>query len=271
MPKANKRARKQAVTVETIAQTIANETGETVETSSGSILPETDTSTDMLGAIVNDATDETATESDAAVIADDENRADASDLVSDEQPTVNAEPAAPSKADNRRLARSVAASAVAAFYHGKSLPFKSSADLFKPLNFDNAKSATERQAALLLALYTYGADNIAADGTFIRGNFRVPASLVFDAETMRKLGLAADETISAQPESGCLGNMLNRCVYYVSGPTSGREQRNTVLRIDHAKARAEIQAHFRDSGASIVDAHLAALAAATASESETAS
>jgi hypothetical protein len=146
------------------------------------------------------------------------------------------------QSDARRLARSVAASAVGAFYTGASKPFKAASDRFADLNPSNAKAPSVRQAALMLALITYGSGNLRADGTFTRGAFIVPAKLI---NPNAKPG----DTVRAQPESGCLGNMLGRTVDYVSGPRSGREQSAAVFKLRIKPALAEIQAAFGDKTA----------------------
>lgn len=161
----------------------------------------------------------------------------------------NAKPAKPTaearakqqadESDARRLARSVASAAVAQFYSGISKPFKASSDRFADLNPSNAKAPSVRQAGLLLALITYGAGNMRADGSFVRGGFIVPAKLI---NPNAKPG----DTIRAQPESGCLGNMLGRAVDYVSGPRTGKQQAEAVFRLRPAVALAEIASAFGD-------------------------
>lgn len=158
----------------------------------------------------------------------------------------------------RVTAHFAAAKAVSEFYNGASKPFKASGDTFQPLNFGNAKPGptglgTPRQAALLLAMLTYSAGNIQPDGTFTRGHFRVPAHLVFDSAELSKRGLLATSMLAAQPESGCLGNMLARSVHFVTGPRSGAGQREQTLRIDFVKARAEIVAFFGDKHTAVLD------------------
>lgn len=168
------------------------------------------------------------------------------------KPTAAAREAARTAAnDSRSLARSVAAGAVSAFYPGTSKPFKAASDTFSPINRSNAKPGptgigTPRQAALLLALVTYGGDNLKPSGHFVRGGFRVPAKLV---NTNAKPG----DTILAQPESGCLGNCLGLTVAFVSGPTDGPSQRDAVYRIDFAAARKLIQATHGDKLAAAFD------------------
>lgn len=124
--------------------------------------------------------------------------------------------------DARREARKLAADAVATYYGGNSLPFKAAADRFSDLRLDKApKRATQRQAALLASMLLAG-DNIKRDGTFTRGAFELDGKRV-------------------QPETGALSDMLGRVVSYVSGPTSGAGQSDTVLRIDLKRAQAEIR------------------------------
>lgn len=159
------------------------------------------------------------------------------------KPTAEAREAAQRAAnDTRRLERQAASAAVGAYYSGPSRPFKSAHDRFADINPANGKSASTRQAALMLALITYGGGNMRSDGTFVRGAFTVPARLV---NPSAKPG----ETVRAQPESGCLGNMLGRACDLVSGPTSGREQSATVYRLRIKQALAEIQASFGDKTA----------------------
>lgn len=124
--------------------------------------------------------------------------------------------------DARREARKLAADAVSTYYAGASLPFKASADRFSDLRLDKTpKRATQRQAALLASMLLAG-DNIKRDGTFTRGAFELDGKRV-------------------QPETGALSDMLGRVVSYVSGPTSGAGQSDTVLRIDLKRAQAEIR------------------------------
>lgn len=145
--------------------------------------------------------------------------------------------------DATREARKLAADAVKTYYGGNSLPFKAAADRFAPIRLDKpAKRATERQAALLASMLLAG-DNIKRDGTFTRGAF------VIDGRNV-------------QPETGCLSDMLNRVITYVSGPTDGNGQRDAVYRIDLAKARAEITAHIGGALAKASLARIDALAPA---------
>lgn len=159
------------------------------------------------------------------------------------KPTSEAREAAQRQAnDDRRLARDAASAAVAEFYSGSSRPFKAASDRFSDINSNNGKSATARQAGLMLALITYGSGNLRADGTFTRGAFRVPATLV-NANAKR------GDTVLAQPESGCLGNMLGRTCDFVSGPTSGVGQATSVYKLRVEPALREIQATFGDKRA----------------------
>jgi hypothetical protein len=171
------------------------------------------------------------------------------------KPTAEAREAAQrAEADSRRLARQCAAQAVGEFYAGASKPFKAASDRFADINPSNGKSATPRQAALALALITHGSGNMRRDGTFTRGAFVVPARLV---NPSAKPG----DTIRAQPESGCLGNMLGRICDYVSGPRSGREQSAAVYRLRVDPAIAEIQAAFGDKPAQAARKLLSSFAA----------
>lgn len=166
------------------------------------------------------------------------------------KPTAEAREAAQRDAnDARRLARDVAAAAVSAFYSGASKPFKAASDRFADLNPNNAKSPSTRQAGLMLALITYGRGNIKPNGDFVRGGFIVPAKLI---NPNAKPG----ETVRAQPESGCLGNMLGRTVKHVSGPVTGKAQADAVFRLDAVRAIAEIQAAFGDKPANAAAAIL---------------
>lgn len=157
-------------------------------------------------------------------------------------------------ADAVHLARQCARAAVGEFYNGRSLPFKAASDRFADINPANGKAATQRQAALMLALITHGVGNMRRDGTFTRGAFVVPARLV---NPNAKPG----DTVRAQPESGCLGNMLGRTVDFVSGPRSGREQSAAVYRLRIEPALAEIQAAFGDKPAASARKLLASFAA----------
>lgn len=144
--------------------------------------------------------------------------------------------------DSRRLARDVAARAVAEFYAGPSKPFKAASDRFADLNPNNAKAPSVRQAGLLLALITYGRGNIKPTGQFVRGGFTVPAKLI-------NANAKPGDTVRAQPESGCLGNMLGRTVRHVSGPVTGKAQAEAIFGLDAQRAIAEIQAAFGDKQA----------------------
>jgi hypothetical protein len=151
--------------------------------------------------------------------------------------------AAAAKPDNsaRDAERQAASLAIAEFYAGRSLPFKSASDAFAALRLDKApKAATQRQAALLCVMLAADtAGNIKPNGEFTRGGFRIPARLI---NPQAKPG----DMLAVQPETGCLSDMLGRTVHYVSGPTSGKAQRETVLRVDLARAKAEISAHIGD-------------------------
>lgn len=150
------------------------------------------------------------------------------------------------KLDDMRLARTVAAGAIASYYSGTSLPFKAASDKFTPLNGASRQcKPSQRQAALLLALITYGAGNFKPDGSFVRGGFRVPAKLINP-----KLG---DAIISAQPESGCIGDMRDLCISYSDGSASP----DAVLKLNVPRSLTYIQAHFGDARANAAKAMLA--------------
>lgn len=153
---------------------------------------------------------------------------------------------------DRAIERAVAATAVATYYAGKSLPFKAASDTFRPLAV-NTKAATQRQAALFAAMLASDlAGNIKPDGTFTRGGFRLPARL-FNPKA------PADATVACQPESGCLSDANGRVISYVSGPLTGKAQREAIYRIDLAKAAAEISATLGDKLGKLALARIAAL------------
>jgi hypothetical protein len=145
--------------------------------------------------------------------------------------------AAPVAAPTTSIAdeRAAAAAAVSAFYtSGPSFPFKSASVKLSDINPNNAKAPSPRTAALVAAMLAYAGDNIKPNGEFVRGGFRVPATLI---NPSAKRG----ETLPAMPESGCLGNMLGRVVHHVSGPLGGKQARDGVYRIDFDAARIELQ------------------------------
>ena len=149
--------------------------------------------------------------------------------------------------DNARLARQAASGAVAAFYNGASRPFKSAGDAFSDINTSNAKPGptgigTQRQAALLIACILYGRGNFKPDASFVRGGFTVPANLVNPK-------LPASQTVSAQPESGALGNAIGLTVNFVSGPTTGKAQRDAVYSLNVANVYKLLLATFGDKQA----------------------
>lgn len=152
--------------------------------------------------------------------------------------------------------RAVAAAAVSAYYSNASLPFKSALDRFADLRLDKAaKRPSQRQAALLCVMLAYSDGNIGRNGEFKRGSFKLPATL-FNPKA-DKLAL-----VTCQPETGCLSDMLGRVVHYVSGPTSGKQQADTVLRIDFTAARREISEQIGGALAKQALAKLDALAPA---------
>lgn len=145
-----------------------------------------------------------------------------------------AEPALPGT--DTAIARMLAAKAVAAFYAGASLPFKSAHDLKRkaPINFALNRAPSARSAALLAAILTY-CDVQPGTLQFVRGSGAVPRKL---------LGLTErpDDTMPAGPESGGLSNCIPDRIEYVSGATAGAGCENAVLRINHAGALANLRA-----------------------------
>jgi hypothetical protein len=174
-----------------------------------------------------------------------------------DKPATETQAAKPAVADTRPIERAVAALAVAEYYTGKSLPFKSASDRFADLRTDKpAKAATTRQAALIAAMLAADTSgNIKPSGDFKRGGFMLPARL-FDAKA------PADKLVACQPETGCLSDMLGRAVTYISGPTSGKAQADTVLRLNLDIAATEISAQIGDKLAKPALARIAALKAA---------
>lgn len=158
----------------------------------------------------------------------------------------NVEPAAisaaplgmPSSANDAAIAKAAAARAVAAFYSGASLPFKSAYVLKakSAINFALHRAPTERSAGLLAAILTY-CDVQPGTLQFVRGSGRVPGSL------LGYTGPDAERLYPAGPESGGLSNMLGSRAHYVSGPIAGPGCENAVFRIDYSGARANMLAH----------------------------
>lgn len=161
------------------------------------------------------------------------------------KPTVEvAKPAAPVSAlSGVALERAAASAAIRAFYGldnpRASLPFKAGSHIkrLSALNLDLQTQPTARTGGLIACLLHYGAGNVAADGTFTRGGFTLPARLV-DPK------LPANETVSAGPESGCLGNCLGHSIVHVSGDLSGPNARDAKFRI-LARAVETIPASMR--------------------------
>lgn len=168
----------------------------------------------------------------------------------------------PDKLASRRAERAIAADFVADYYAGASLPFKSASDTFSPLNRNMQKQATKRQAALICAmLLADTSDNIKPDGTFKRGGFTVKAKLNDHGKLV--LSRAADATeMHLQPESGCLGDMLGRVCSFVSGPTSGAGQRDSIFKLNLPLASREISELIGGKIAGAAIKRLAALQAA---------
>jgi hypothetical protein len=168
----------------------------------------------------------------------------ASDAVTVPAPVATAKPKAPkaakpAPAEAKPVStyadeRQAAAIAVAEFYSGASLPFKSASARLSDLNPANTKKPSARTAALIAAMLAYAGDNIKPDGTFTRGGFRVPARLINPAA---KPG----DTLAAMPESGCIGNILGRVCFHVSGPIGGKQARDGIFRLDFDAATTELQ------------------------------
>lgn len=139
--------------------------------------------------------------------------------------------------NERATARLAAAKAVAAFYAGKSLPFKASVDLRRksPINHALTRDPSARTAGLIAAILTYC--DVQPDGSFVRGSGRVPGSL---------LGYTGDDAKrmhSAGAESGCLSNCMPDRIAYVSGATSGAGCENAVFMLNFAACEANLRAH----------------------------
>ena len=133
--------------------------------------------------------------------------------------------AQPSTLNDRALARAAAAKAVAAFYAGKSLPFKSAFDLKRKaaINFALNRDPSARSAALIAAIVTY-CDVQPGTLQFVRGSGRVPRKLIHPDYT-------GDDMLAAGPESGGLSNLMPDRVQYVSGALAGPGCENAVFRL----------------------------------------
>lgn len=146
--------------------------------------------------------------------------------------------AEPASLNDKALARAAAARAVAAFYSGRSLPFKSAADLKRksPINFALNRAPTERSAALIAAILTYC--NV-QPGTleFVRGSGAVPGRL------LGFTGPDAERIFNAGPESGGLSNCLPDRIAYINGPLAGAGAENAVFRLNYAACRANLLSH----------------------------
>lgn len=140
-------------------------------------------------------------------------------------------------ANDRALARAAAAKAVAAFYAGRSLPFKSAADLKRksPINFALNRDGSARSAALLATILTY-CDVQPGSLRFVRGSGRIPGKL------LGHTGPAAEQIYNAGPESGGLSNLIPDRIAYVSGPLAGAGCELAVFRINYAAARDNLRA-----------------------------
>lgn len=146
--------------------------------------------------------------------------------------------AEPVSLNDRALARALAAKAVAAFYSGASLPFKSAHDLRRKaaINFALRRDATQRSAALLAAILTY-CDVQPGTLHFMRGSGRVPGRL------LGYTGPDGERMHSAGPESGGLSNCMPDRIDYVSGALAGPGCENAIFRINYAGALANLRAH----------------------------
>lgn len=154
-------------------------------------------------------------------------------------PDVAATPATPAELTDHAKARLAAAKAVAAFYSGKSLPFKSAYDLPRKaaVRTDGSlnREPSARTAGLLAAILTY-CDVQPGSLNFVRASGHVPGRL------LGLTGPDADRFFSAGPESGCLGNLIPDRVTYVSGPDSGKQCGEAVYRINYDAALANLRA-----------------------------
>lgn len=149
----------------------------------------------------------------------------------------NAKPASAADLGERAQARLAAAKAVAAFYAGKSLPFKSAFDLKRkaPINPALTRDPSARTAGLIAAILTYC--DVAPNGSFVRGSGRVPGKL------LGFTGADATRLFNAGPESGCLSNCMPDRIAYVSGPLSGAGCENAIFQLNLAACRANMLAH----------------------------
>lgn len=160
-------------------------------------------------------------------------------IITSAQPPIASEPLASlsTVANDRALARAAAATAVAAFYAGKSLPFKSAHDLKRksPINFALNRDPSARSAALLAAILTY-CDVQPGTLTFVRGSGAVPGRL------LGHIGPDADRTYPAGPESGGLSNCIPDRIAFVAGALAGAGCENAVFRINYEAARNNLRA-----------------------------
>ena len=138
--------------------------------------------------------------------------------------------------NDRALARAAAAKAVATFYAGRSLPFKSAHDLKRKsaVNFALNRDPSERTAALIAAIVTF-ADVQPGSLTFVRGSGRVPGSL------LGLTGADAERTFPAGPESGCLSNCIPDRIEYVSGALAGAGCENAVFKLNYTACRDNLR------------------------------
>lgn len=145
--------------------------------------------------------------------------------------------AEPNVSNDRAVARAVAARAIAAFYSGRSLPFKAASDLKRkaPINFGLNRDASARSAALLAAILTY-CDVQPGSLAFVRGSGRVPGKL------LGYTGADGERLYAAGPESGGLSNCIPDRIAYVSGALSGAGCEAATFRINYASAKANLLA-----------------------------
>lgn len=145
--------------------------------------------------------------------------------------------ATPSGISERSDARRAAAKAVATFYAGVSLPFKSAYDLKRKaaINFALTRDPSARSAALIAAILTY-CDVQPGTLEFVRGSGRVPGRL------LGLTGNDAEHLFPAGPESGGLSNCIPDRIAYLSGPLHGAGCETATFRINYDAARNNLLA-----------------------------
>ena len=139
--------------------------------------------------------------------------------------------------NDRAIARALAAKAIAAYYGGKSLPFKAASELrYKAeINFALQRNPTARSAALIATILTY-CDIEPGFLRFVRGSGRVPGKL------LGYTGNEAERIHACGAESGGLSNMLGQQAEYVSGPLAGPGCENAIFRLNYTAALANLRA-----------------------------